>query len=166
MRWLKVLVVVVAVAAVAVGAVGWVQYVREHGSDAASNEALVDEKATSTVQSAVAQGLEQVLSYSYDDPSTTAAAAERVLSGRARQEYDTLFTALQKQAPGQKLVLTAKVTAAGVQELDGDRATLLVFVDQSSRRAKDEQANVSAAQLVVDARRTGSTWTITGLDPL
>lgn len=165
-RWVQGLVGLVAAAALAVGVVGWAQYVRQNASSSASNTAIVDEKATARVQSEVAQGLEQVLSYSYSDPATTEAAADRVLTGKARKEYDTLFATLQKQAPGQKLVLTARVTAAGVKELRDDTASLLVFVDQSSRRAGDEQAAVSAAQIAVEARRTGATWTITALNPL
>ncbi|KQY56126.1 hypothetical protein ASD11_16825 [Aeromicrobium sp. Root495] len=155
-----------AAAALAVGVVGWAQYVRQNASSSASNASIVDEKATARVQSAVAQGLEQVLSYTYSDPTTTQAAADRVLTGKAREEYDTLFATLKKEAPGQKLVLTARVTAAGVKQLSDDTASLLVFVDQSARRKGDEQAAVSAAQIAVEARRTGSTWTITGLDPL
>lgn len=158
---------VVAVAAIAVGVVGWWQYVDLTTAKGADNQALVNAKNTSTAQSEVSQALEKVLSYDYNDPKTTQQAAEKLLSGDARKEYDTLFEALQKQAPGQKLVLTAKVSAAGVKELSDRKATLLVFVDQSARRAGDEQANVSAAQLAITARK-GSTggWTITGLQPL
>ncbi len=64
-------------------------------------------------------------------------------------------------------MLTAKVSTAGVTELEGDHAELLVYVDQSSRRAGEDQANVSAAQLSVTARKSSAgTWQVTGLRPL
>jgi Mce-associated membrane protein len=63
-------------------------------------------------------------------------------------------------------VLSAEVQSAAVKTLTDSTATLLVFLDQSSQRASDKQASVSAAQLQVDAAKVGSTWRITGLKPL
>jgi len=158
--------VVVAALCLAVGGFGWWQYIDATTSSAAANHAVVDEKATSAVQSEVSQALERVLTYDHADPQTTKAAADRVLSGAARTEYDTLFADLQKQAPGQKLVLTAQVQAVGVKELTDRHAELLVFIDQSSRRAGEDQASVSAAQLAITARKSGGSWKITELKPL
>jgi Mce-associated membrane protein len=163
----RIAVVVVAVLALVAGAVGWWQYVDLTSGPAGDNAALVDEKATAEVQSQVAVALERVLTYDHADPTPTEESAKALLAGKARSEYETLFAALQKQAPGQKLVLTAKVSAAGVTELEGDRASLLVYVDQSSRRAGEDQANVSAAQLAVTARKSDSgSWQVTSLRPL
>jgi Mce-associated membrane protein len=89
-----------------------------------------------------------------------------VLAGKARTEYDTLFASLQQRAPGQQLQLTAQVQAIGVKELRGDKATLLVFLDQSSQRAADKESSVSAAQLSVTAEKKDGSWKITGLKPL
>lgn len=163
----RIAVAVVAVVALVVGAVGWWQYADLTTGPAADNAALVDEKATAEVQSQVAVALERVLTYDHADPAPTEESAKSLLAGKARTEYETLFTALQEQAPGQKLVLTAKVSAAGVTELEGDRASLLVYVDQSSRRAGEDQANVSAAQLAVTAERSAAgSWQVTSLRPL
>lgn len=163
----SVLIPAVAVLALAVGAVGWWQYADRLSSPALDNTALLDAAGTAGVQAEVSRSLEQVLSYTYQDPGTTKAAARELLSGAAKREYDRLFADLQKQAPGQKLVLTAQVNAVGVEELTEDRARLLVFVDQSSRRAKDARANVSAAQLSVAARKASSgQWVITALEVL
>lgn len=165
-RIVQVAVAAVAVVALAVGIVGWYRYVELSG-DGSDNLAVVDTKETAAVQSAVSQALESVLSYNYEDPTTTQAAAEQVLSGDAREEYDTLFKTLEEQAPDQELVLTAQVVSVGVEELEGNSATLLVFVDQSSRRADDDQASLSAAQLQVEAgKESDGTWVITGLTPL
>lgn len=160
-------VVVVSLLALVVGGVGWWQHVDLTSGAAAQNRALVDEEATAQVQSQVAVALERVLTYDHADPAPTEQSADAFLAGKARSEYDTLFRTLQEQAPDQQLVLTAKVSAAGVTELEGDRASLLVYVDQSSRRAGEDQANVSAAQLAVTARKSArGTWQVTSLRPL
>lgn len=149
-----------------VGLLGWWMSYDLGSNEAADNSALIDAKATATVQSQVTQTLTKVLSYDYAEPAATEKAADRLLAGDARTEYDTLFATLQKRAPGQKLVLTAAVQVTGVKKLDGDTAELLVYLDQSSRRASDKEASVSAAQLAITAKRTGDLWKVTGLKPL
>lgn len=158
----------VALAAVllAVGLVGLWKTFELRGDDASDNGAVIHSKQTAQVQAAVTQALGRVLTYDFQDPATTEAAADALLSGKARSEYDTLFASLQQRAPGQQLKLTAQVQAVGVKQLRGDTATLLVFLDQSSQRAADSESSVSAAQLAVTAKKTGSTWKITALKPL
>ena len=50
-----------------------------------------------------------------------------------------------------------------VTELEDDTASALVFLDQPSQRATDQEATISAAQLSVTATRKGGTWTTTDL---
>jgi len=157
--------IALAVVLFAVGLVGsWMAF--DLRSDASDNSAVVDSKATARVQASVSQSLARVLTYDFQDPASTEAAADVVLAGKARTEYDTLFASLQERAPGQQLALTAQVQAIGVKELRGDSATLLVFLDQSSQRAEDDESSVSAAQLSVTAKKRGGVWKITGLKPL
>jgi Mce-associated membrane protein len=118
------------------------------------------------VQTQVSKDLVNVLSYDYSNPAPTQQAAATVLAGAARKQYDTLFKTLQEKAPGQKLVLSAEVQSVAVKTLSPSTATLLVFLDQSSQRATDKQASVSAAQLQVDAARIGGEWKVTSLKPL
>jgi len=157
---------VIAAVALVVGLLGFLRAHQLRDDSSARNIAIVNTAATTEVVTAVSRGLVAVLSYSYDDPASTQAAADQVLTGAARDQQKTLYAELAKKAPGQKLVLSARVEAAGVKQLDGDHATLLVFLDQSSQRATDKQATVSAAQLAVDAVRVGHTWKISALRPL
>lgn len=158
--------VVLAGALLVVGLLGWWMQYDLHRDGSADNAAVIDSKATAEVQSAVSQALGRVLTYDFQAPETTAKAADALLAGDARSEYDTLFASLQERAPGQKLMLTAQVQAVGVKELTGDKAELLVFLDQSSQRAADDESSVSAAQLAVEARKVDGVWKITGLEPL
>ncbi|GAA1743311.1 hypothetical protein [Aeromicrobium alkaliterrae] len=146
-----------------VGAYGLWQANELRSTPAADNLAVVDASLTAEVQSFVTQGLTQVLTYNWADPDTTTAAADQVLAGDARSEYDTLFADLQEKAPGQQLTLTASVQSVAVKEMTEDSAVVLVFLDQTSQRASDQQASISAAQLSVTAEKSGGTWTITEL---
>ncbi|WP_157571740.1 hypothetical protein [Nocardioides alkalitolerans] len=157
---------VLAVALVAVGVVGLVQADDVRSTASAENEALVDAAGTAEVQAALTQGLSRVLSYDHTAPEATTAAADSLLSGAAREEFDTLYAGLAERAPDQELVLTARVQSVAVRTLTDDTAEALVFLDQTSTRATDEESTVSAAQLAVVAERDGSTWTITELTPL
>lgn len=162
----RLVVIVVAVLLVAFGAVGFWRGHQLHHTTSAQNLALTDASLTSQVQTQVSQALVKVLSYDYSNPAPTQQAAAALLSGKARTQYDTLFKTLQQKAPGQQLVLSAQVQSAAVKTLTGSTATLLVFLDQSSQRASDKQASVSAAQLEVDAARVGGGWKVTSLQPL
>lgn len=133
---------------------------------ALSNRAQLDETAQAGVVTVVTRGLTQVLSYDYTQPEATRAFADQILSGQAREQYDTLFASLAERAPGQQLTLSVVVQATGVRELTPDKATLLVFLDQTSSRVEDKEKSVSAAQLNVTAEREGRSWVITGLKPL
>lgn len=157
--------IVVAAVLVAVGSIGWWQSM-ELKADAKENVALVDASATSEVRSHVSQALTRVLSYSWESPGQTEAAATELLTGQAREEFDRLFADLQRNAADQQLVLSATVVVAAVKELDEDTAELLVFVDQSSSRADDDETTIAAAQVGVSAKKVGAAWTITHLTVL
>jgi Mce-associated membrane protein len=131
-----------------------------------ANRALVDRTATADVISQVDNALNHVLSYSYRNPAPTDAAAKRYLTGDAVRQWHTLFTQLQQRAPGQKLTFVARVDTAGVDQLDGNSARLLVFLDQKSTRAGDSASSVAAAQVQVSAERVDGQWRISELHPL
>lgn len=162
----KYIVVAISAVLIAVGAVGWWMAIDAGSGTAAENHAIIDAPATAAVQSEVSKGLTQVLSYDYADPSRTTAALDAVLAGDARKQYDILFEDLQKNAPGQQLVMSAEVKSAAVKELTDTDAKLLVFLDQRSERAGDKEASISAAQLAITAKKTKGAWLITGFKPL
>ncbi|HWM03494.1 MAG TPA: hypothetical protein VNP92_14270 [Actinophytocola sp.] len=166
----RLVVVLVAMAVLLTALGGWFLWRAEElrSAPGASNVALVDTGRTAEVSAAVTTALNQIFSYSYDRTEVTEQAATDVLRGAARDTYDKLFAQVRELAPAQKLILTTRVVSAAVQVLDGDRAKLLVFLDQSATRAGgpgDGAGNAAAAQLSVTAERDGDRWVITGLEP-
>lgn len=155
------------VAALLVGAGAWAFVVAGslRDSPAARNSALVDTGATAEVNAAVTTALNQIFSYSYDKTDITEKAAKAVLRGDALTTYDKLFAEVRAKAPGQKLVLTTRVVYAAVQSLDGDRAQLFVFLDQSATRVDTNTTSAAAAQLSITAKRENGHWVITDMVP-
>ena len=152
-----------AVAVVMTGLAGWFTLeARATESVVAHNTALADVAATADVGKQVSAALGTVFSYRYDDPAKSERAAKDVLTGPALGQYDQLFGQVRKLAADQKLVVTSHAVAAGVKLLDGDRAALLVFLDQTGVRG-DGQRSTGAAQLSVTAERAGGKWRVTAM---
>lgn len=130
------------------------------------NSALTDTARTSEVKGGVAQDVAAVFSYDYADPARTDQAARRLLTGAATKQQASMIAGVKAQAQAQKLVLTTTVTDTGVQMIDGDRARVLVFADQSntSTATKGAGATYAAAMFAVDAVRQGGVWKLSSID--
>ncbi|WP_424569677.1 hypothetical protein [Streptomyces sp. CH-036] len=132
---------------------------------ARQNAALTDIGRTSEVKGRISEAVGAVFSYDYASPARSHRAASTYLTGRAVQQHKDMLADVREQAPEQKLVLTTTVTGSGVEFLDGDRARLLIFADQSNTRTgKDEETTYAAAMFAVDAIRRGDTWLIATID--
>jgi Mce-associated membrane protein len=155
------------VAALLVGTGAWALFAAAglRDSPAARNSALVDTGRTAEVSAAVTSALNQIFSYSYDKTDVTDKAAKQVLRGDALTTYDKLFAEVRAKAPEQKLVLTTRVVYSAVRSLEGDRAQLFVFLDQSATRVDTNTTSSAAAQLSITAKREGGRWVITDMVP-
>ncbi|MEU5284965.1 hypothetical protein AB0G97_13315 [Streptomyces sp. NPDC020755] len=132
---------------------------------ARQNTALTDIGRTSEVKGRISEAAGAVFSYDYASPARSERAASTYLTGRAVQQHKDMLADVREQAPKQKLVLTTTVTGSGVEFLDGDRARVLIFADQSNTRTgKDEETTYAAAMFAVDAVRRGDTWLIAAID--
>jgi Mce-associated membrane protein len=128
------------------------------------NVALTDTARTSEVMGEVTDAVNVLFSYDYANIPKTDQAIQRLLTGRAVQEYENIFAVVRTQAPIQKLILTTTVTDGGVELLDGDHARLLLFADQRSTSTTSKNTSYSAAMVAVDAVRQGGTWKIASID--
>ncbi|SCD79088.1 Mce-associated membrane protein [Streptomyces sp. BpilaLS-43] len=129
------------------------------------NTALTDISRTSEVKGQITEAVGAVFSYTYASPGKSDQAARKYLTGKAVQQHQDMLAEVRAQAPKQKLVLTTTVTESGVELLDGDRARLLVFADQSNTRTgKEEETTYAAAMFAVDAVRSEGTWRIAAID--
>ncbi|WP_439383063.1 hypothetical protein [Amycolatopsis lexingtonensis] len=151
------------VAVVMAGVAGWCAIeARQTNAVVAHNSALADASGTADAAKQISAALGTVFSYRFDDPAKSEQAAKDVLTGPALAQYDQLFGQVRKLAADQQLVVTSTAVASGVKLLDGDRAALLVFLDQTGTRG-DGQRSTGAAQLSVTAERVGGKWRVTGM---
>ncbi|MYR60144.1 hypothetical protein GTY54_29235 [Streptomyces sp. SID625] len=125
----------------------------------ARNTALTDNEATTRVAGDIGNDLARVFSYSPDGLDATERSARSVLTGKAARQYTELVGRIRADVAKQRVTLSTQAVRVGVVELHGGRATLLVFLDQVSRRDKGK-ATTAAAQLVVTAQKEGDQWRI------
>ncbi|MFF5155920.1 hypothetical protein ACFY3N_06590 [Streptomyces sp. NPDC000348] len=135
---------------------------RLESTESARNRALTDTEATDRVAGEVGNALARVFSYTPDGTAAAARSADSVLGGRAARQYRELFDRVRGDLAEQRVTLSTRAVRTGVIELDGGRARLLVFLDQTSRRGKGEATTV-AAQLTVTARLENDRWRIVDL---
>jgi Mce-associated membrane protein len=135
---------------------------RADGAD--QNLALTDKAETAQVTGQIRKAVATVFSYSYADPDVTRAAAQRLLTGPAVRQYDSLFALVEKDAPAQKLVLATSVTSIGVELLTPATARLLIFVNQQDAKGGTGAADYSGAMLAVTAVLRNGHWLIEDMD--
>ncbi|WP_371238431.1 hypothetical protein [Streptomyces pimonensis] len=135
---------------------------RLESAESARNRALTDAEATHRVAGEIAHALARVFSYTPDGTAAAERSARSALGGRAARQYQELLARVREDLTEQRVTLSTRAVRTGVIELDGERARLLVFLDQTSRRGKDE-ATTAAAQLTVTARLENDRWRIVDL---
>ncbi|MFE7435720.1 hypothetical protein ACIPH4_28330 [Streptomyces tendae] len=137
----------------------------------ARNHALTDTEATTRVAGDVGDALARIFSYTPDGTAAAERSASTVLDGRAARQYETLFARVRDDLTEQRVTLSTRAVRTGVIELEGDRARLLVFLDQTAHRgdgkgkgkgkdAGNAEATTAAAQLTVTARLDDDRWRI------
>ncbi|WP_435177213.1 hypothetical protein [Actinacidiphila sp. bgisy145] len=151
------------VAALLLGSGGLLYAAQDLKDPAATrNRALTDTATTDQAIGDVSSALSQIFAYTPDGTDATEQAARSVLAGAAATQYQALFAQIKQNVAAQQLTLTTRVVRAGVVSLTGDRARLLVFLDQTAQRA-GSTATSAAAQLSVTAEQINGHWRITAL---
>ncbi|MER7108239.1 hypothetical protein [Streptomyces sp. NPDC000229] len=135
---------------------------------AAGNAALTDIARTSEVKGQVTKAVNELFSYDYAAGAAADTAARTRLTGKAVEQHRAMLAPVRAQAAKQKLVLTTTVTHSGVELIDGDRARVLIYADQSNTRtaARKAETTYGAAMFAVEAVRKDTTWRIAAIDTL
>ncbi|MGP4015286.1 hypothetical protein [Saccharopolyspora sp. 5N708] len=137
-----------------------IEWYADRYTGSAANEALVSAGATSEVNGQITDAVEKLFSYDFNDTAKTETAARDLLIGPAVQRYNELFAVVKQQAPVQQLIVTTTVKNSAVTRLQGDRAELLLFVDQHAMRANTGESNTGPAQISISAEKHGDQWKI------
>ncbi|MFC8873813.1 hypothetical protein [Streptomyces ardesiacus] len=179
------LVVLCALTVLLGGFAGWAHAKAEglRSEPARSNTALTDLARTSEIKGQVTKAVDRLFSYDHADPGALDKAAQELLTGKAVDQHRELLADVRERAEAQKAVITTTVTESAVERLDGDRARVLVYADQSSvatggkTSATDEKSKAgageeaaqdegvyAAAMLAVDVVHRDGRWLVAALD--
>ncbi|MEU6608571.1 hypothetical protein ABZ922_26525 [Streptomyces shenzhenensis] len=161
------------------GFAGWAHARAETLRDdpASSNTALTDPARTSEIKGQTAKAVAALFSYDHADPAAFEKATKDLLTGKAVAQHEALLADVRARADQQKAVITTTVTDSAVERIDGDRARVLVYADQSSvstagdNSAADAEGKQAAdggtyagAMLAVDVVRRDGRWLVSGID--
>lgn len=135
------------------------------GSAAASNVALVDAGTTAQVVGQVREAVERIYSYDFARLDDNERAARAVITGPFVQDFGEQFNRVRELAPQQQAVVVARVADLAVKMLDGDRTTVVVFIDQQASRGTQTQPLLVAGRLTVTAEQIEGSWKIADVQP-
>lgn len=158
------LVGLVAALVIALGLAAWFRGEANQllGSAAASNDALLDAGATAEVSGQVSDAVQRVFSYDFARLDDSERAATDVITGPLAQEYRREFALVRQLAPEQQAVVVAKVPALAVKMLDGDRATVVVFLERQATQGPQPPPLLG---LTVTAQRVDGSWKVADVEP-
>ncbi|MEF9881485.1 hypothetical protein [Streptomyces sp. P9-A4] len=141
------------------------------------NTALTDLARTSEIKGQTAAAVAALFSYDHADPAPFERAGKTLLTGKAVAQHRTLLGGVLAKAAQQKPVITTVVTDSAVERIDGDRARVLVYADQSSvstagtgkaaggKQPKAQDQGVYAgAMFAVDVVLRDGRWLIENID--
>ena len=131
----------------------WTWTSGEEGDDSAAREAQV----------AAERAIVPVLSYDHETLEADQRAAQALMTGGYREEYDKLFTVLEDNAPQTRTRVTADVIASGIVRAAADRVQVLVFVDRPTTNKLNAEPVVYKDQVTVAMQLVDGEWLVDDL---
>lgn len=120
-----------------------------------------------TVLDAAKQGTVATLSYSPEHLDKDLDTAKSYLTGDFLKYYSQFTDDVVRPAVKNKQVsTTANVARAAVSDLAPDKATVLVFVNQSTTSADRAEPSMTASSVKVTLDRVDGKWLIAAFDPV
>jgi len=143
----------------------WFKIEANHAEELTANEALLDTARTAEVSQAGSKAAETLFSYDFNDIAKTQDAAQNLLlNDEVRARYTSLMGEVERLAPEQRIVVTVKATRSAVVMLEGDRARVMVFVDQTATRTDQNQTSSGSAQLWLNLQNVDGQWKVSDLN--
>jgi Mce-associated membrane protein len=148
--WLLAGLAVVAAGLVAATLWMWIAGDDASGGDSAARQAQV----------AAERAVVPVLSYDYETLAEDQKAAQALMTGGYRQEYDKLFTVLEENAPETQTKVTASVVASGIVRASAERVQVLVFVDRPTTNKLSAEPVVYKDQVTLSMQLVDGEWLV------
>lgn len=126
-----------------------------------ARDRLSDEKAAAAAASAEVEGLIDI------SGATSDADMARLLDGATadfRSELEAQADRLQKALAANRVEASGEAVSAGVVELDGDKATVIVAATGTVRNKSTRAAEPRNYRLKVELVRSDGDWLVSGLE--
>ena len=133
-----------------VAATLWMWTARDDGATSAARDAQV----------AAERAVVPVLSYDYQHLEDDQRAAQALMTGSYREEYDKLFTVLEDNAPQTQTTVSASVVASGIVRASDDRVQVLVFVDRPTTNKLSAEPVVYKDQVTLSMQLVDGEWLV------
>ncbi len=131
---------------------------RQDGNDVTAGDSALATARTSAVR---------ILSYDYRHLDSDFGAATALTTGAFRTDYRaTTAKAVAQLATQTKAVVTAKVAAGGVVTSTASRATVLLFVDQTTTSNRLAAPKVDQGRVELTLQRVHGRWLVSALKSL
>lgn len=119
--------------------------------------------AARDAQVAAERAVVPVLSYDYEHLEDDQRAAQALMTGSYREEYDKLFTVLEENAPRTRTKVTASVIASGIVRASDSRVQVLVFVDRPTTNKLSAEPVVYRDQVTLSMQLVDGDWLVDDL---
>lgn len=126
------------------------------------NTAWIDSSTTAEVAAAATEAGEATFSYGFETIEEDFEHARTFMNDEMRAEFDQTAETTKTAVQQTKTATKADITDIGVSMLDGDRATLLAFMNVSSTNEGTAQGSTSGS-LVIDMERIDGKWVLAGI---
>jgi Mce-associated membrane protein len=161
--WLL-LVIALAGATVASAILGGLQMQVESRQPPPVAEQPADRQAATQ---AASTGTVKVLSYSPDTLDQDFSAAEAMLTGDFLTYYKQFTIQITKPAAQQRQISTsANVLRAGVETLTSQKATILLFVNQTTKSQDKPEPTLTSSSVRVGLSKVKGAWLIDSFNPV
>lgn len=128
------------------------------------NRAHLDIAATEEMVAAAKSLCGDLFTFSYTDLKAHEAKFGRLTTGEFTHEYGRLFSDIGTMAQEQRVTLTSTATEAAVRVLRDDRAEVLVFLDQTSKREATGEEIPATAMFTATIQRVDGDWKFADID--
>jgi Mce-associated membrane protein len=126
----------------------------------AGDDAGGEDSAARQAQVAAERAVVPVLSYDYQHLEADQKAAQALMTGSYREDYDKLFTVLEENAPETQTKVTASVVASGIVRATDDRVQVLVFVDRPTTNKLSADPVVYKDQVTLSMQLVDGEWLV------
>jgi Mce-associated membrane protein len=158
----------VAAVTIACAVVGTVLIINTSRHNDAVGQARGVADASSTSVAVASTDVQDILSYDYRTISSDIDKAKSESTGQLLTDYNSTAKKLLAQAPSIKAIVKATVSGQAVVQAQGDRATVLLYVDQASVRqlkgAKTPTTRIDPLRIQATMAKVNGRWLVSDLE--